>query len=176
MSSKNSKFLEFNGKIIYFIDVNGTNWIAIKPICEALGVDFEAQRKLLKNDVILSQLPSEQTVLANDNKLRKMICLPEFYIYGWIFGINSQSKQLKEYKWTCYELLYNHFHGTITRREKLLTQKCKDLIEIEKIELSLSSNSEFQRLTQLKSNINKTKKVLISLDKEVTASQLELFN
>jgi len=176
MSSKNSKFLEFNGKVIYFIDVNGTNWIAIKPICEALGVDFEAQRKLLKNDVVLSQLPSEQTVVANDNRLRKMICLPEFYIYGWIFGINSQSKELKEYKWKCYELLYNHFHGTITRREKLLTQKCKDLIEIEKIELSLSSNSEFQRLTQLKSNINKTKKVLISLDKEVTAAQLELFN
>ncbi len=34
------KFLEFNGKNIIFLNVDGTYWIALKPICEALGVDY----------------------------------------------------------------------------------------------------------------------------------------
>ena len=30
------KFLEFNGKTIYFLSKDGDYWVAIKPICDAL--------------------------------------------------------------------------------------------------------------------------------------------
>ena len=49
---KNSirKFLEFNGKVIYFLSKDGEYWIAIKPICEALGVYSPRQQKTIRAD------------------------------------------------------------------------------------------------------------------------------
>ena len=47
------KFLEFNGKNIIFININGSYWIALKPICEALEVDYIRCFKNAKNDPIL---------------------------------------------------------------------------------------------------------------------------
>lgn len=34
------KFLQFNGKTIYFQSYDGQFWIAIKPICEILNVNY----------------------------------------------------------------------------------------------------------------------------------------
>lgn len=124
------KFLEFNDKAIYFVAADGQYWIALKPICEALNVDYIRQFKNLKEDEILSQLLSEQTMVAADGKVRKMISLPEFYVYGWIFQIQSSSPELLKYKWECYRVLYNFFHGTITGRKNLLSAKAQAQIAI----------------------------------------------
>ncbi|MEM8568318.1 MAG: hypothetical protein AAGF85_17790 [Bacteroidota bacterium] len=35
---KHSKFLEFNGKTIVFLAIDGEYWIALRHICEALNV------------------------------------------------------------------------------------------------------------------------------------------
>ncbi len=69
MNKKVSKFLEFNGKRIVLLVKDGTWWIAVKPICEALGVDYIRQFKNLKANRILSQLLSEQTIVAADEKI-----------------------------------------------------------------------------------------------------------
>ena len=45
------KFLQFNGKTIYFQSYDGQFWIAIKPICEVLNVSYNPQVLALKNDV-----------------------------------------------------------------------------------------------------------------------------
>jgi hypothetical protein len=176
MKNEIRKFLEFNGKTIFFLDVEGTNWIAVKPICEALGIDYIQQYKNLKNDIFLSGVLCTHTMHDSSNRLQKMTCLPEFFIYGWIFSINSKNQELQQYKWECYRIIYNHFHGSVTRREKILLEKTKTEVEIEKLQAALNDNPEYKRLQELKSNVNQTKKQLNSLDKEVTASQLALFN
>ena len=56
MNKQVVKFLEFKGKNIVYLSVNGTYWIAIKPVCEALKVDYIAQFKNLKEDEILRPL------------------------------------------------------------------------------------------------------------------------
>ena len=48
MKSKIKKFLEFNGKTISFLCKEGEYWVAIKPICEALGVNYNRQYQNLK--------------------------------------------------------------------------------------------------------------------------------
>ena len=106
MKEEIKKFLEFNGKNIFFVAINGQYWIAIKPICRALNVDYIPQFKNLKEDEILGQLLSKQTMVGPDNKFRNHVCLPEFYIYGWIFQIQSQSPELLKYKWEWYRVLY----------------------------------------------------------------------
>lgn len=45
---KHEKFLEFNDKKIIFLSVDGTYWIALKPICEALNVDWNRSYQNVK--------------------------------------------------------------------------------------------------------------------------------
>ena len=175
MEQSIKRFLQFNGKNIYFLSANGSWWIAIKPICEALGVNYEQQRKNLKDDKILAQLPCEHTVVAADGKLRKMVCLPEFFVYGWIFSIQSQSKNLTDYKMKCYELLYNYFHGTLTIRNKFLREKVMVEEEIRLAKAELSTDEKFIRFKELESKRIFTKRALDKLDKELVTDQIELF-
>lgn len=151
MEKNIKRFLEFNGKNVYFTLVGENWWVAIKPICEALGVNYEQQRKNLKDDEILCQLPCEHTVVAADGRLRKMVCLPEFFIYGWIFSIQSSAPGLTAYKLKCYELLYQHFHGTLTKRNHYLKQKIELEVELQNHEKELMNNDQYVKLKELQS-------------------------
>ncbi len=175
MKQEIKKFLEFKGKTIYFIAADGQYWIAIKSICEALGVHYEHQRELLKNDKILGQLPRHHGVVAADNKLRKMVCLPEFYIYGWIFNIQSASPELLKYKWECYEVLYNYFHGSITGRKSLLQEKAKLQIEIDSV-FNRMPVEDSLLLSNATKKLNRINVKLRSLDGEMIQEERNLFN
>lgn len=114
MQKKIEKFLEFNGKRISILLADGSWWVAIRPICEVLNVDYHAQYKNLKEDEILCRVLSKQTTHDTTKRLQEMICLPEKYVYGWLFSLRSDSIELKSYKMKCYDVLYNHFHGALT--------------------------------------------------------------
>ena len=172
---KTEKFLQFNGKTIYFQSYDGQFWIAIKPICEALNLEYTRQFKNLKEDKILSQLLAEQPMVGADNRIRKMVSLPEKYIYGWLFSINSSSEDLKNYKKECYDVLYNYFHGTITGRKELLKLQIETDIEINIAESELLQSEAFQKLQELKKKSSTIKKELSKNDKEVK-DELTLFN
>lgn len=175
MKNNIERFLEFNGKVIYFLGKEGQWWIAIKPICEALGVDYERQRKNFKIDPFWDQLPSIQTVVAADNKARKMLCLPEPYIYGWISNIQSSSPELIAYRRECYEVLYNHFHGAIGGRKNFIATKAQIMIEREQLLSSLSNNPEFARLRELEKLDKQANASLKQFDKDLLNEQLFLF-
>ena len=175
MENSIKKFLEFNGKNVYFLSSNGIWWIAIKPICDALNVDYSRQLRTLKSDTILGQLWSLETIVAADGKLRKMVCLPEKFVYGWIFNIDSSSLKLHDYKWKCYELLYNYFHGTITERNKFLKEKIDVEREMNELKASLSTNEDFIKLKSLESRRIFTKRALDKLDKELVENQITIF-
>jgi hypothetical protein len=175
MDNNIKRFLQFNGKNVYFTAKDGSWYVAIKPICEALGVQYEHQRILLKKDKTWAQLPCEHMVVAADGKVRKMVCLPEFFIYGWIFSIQSQSEDLAQYKMKCYELLYNYFHGTITKRNQFLMQKVQTETEIAEMEKQMSSNADFVKYKELKSKKYHTQKALNKLDKDLITNQLPIF-
>jgi len=113
-------FIEFNGKRIHFVKKNGIYWIIIRSVCEALNVDYERQRRRINEDPILGSAPSNQTVqIEGDDQKRQYFCLPEEYIYGWIFSIQSNSEELLTYKKECYHVLFNHFHVVITKQTEL---------------------------------------------------------
>lgn len=174
-NTETKKFLEFNGKVIYFVAADGQYWIALKPICEALNVNWNRQFQNLKEDDILSQLFAEQQMVAADGKLRKMVALPEFYVYGWIFNIQSASPELLKYKWECYAVLYNHFHGMITQREQLLKTKTLAELEIDRLETELEDSEQYKKIQELKGNISKRTRLLNKLDKQLVSSQLDLW-
>ncbi len=174
MEKRIAQFLEFNGRRINVLTADGQWWVAIKPICEALSIDFEAQRKNLKNDEILGQLPSNQTVVAADGKAREMLCLPEKYVYGWLFSIRSDSNVLADYKRKCYDVLYNHFHAPLTGRMTSLNEKSAIDLKIEELENKMLDSAEYREIQELKKRKTAINAKLRQLDKELIAGQLSM--
>lgn len=174
MKTEIKKFLDFNGKSIYLLSANGTWYIAIKPICEALGVDYENQRRLLQKDQHLNQLPSKHTVVATDGKPREMVCLPEMFIYGWLFSLKSKSEALAQYKLECYKILYNHFHGTITQRVELLGRQDEVNREIREAQKALQESDAMKRLIEAKAKTKEIVKSLNDLDTNLVNRQYSI--
>lgn len=175
---KHENFLKFNGKTITYLSKNGNYWIPIKPILEALNMDSDRSIKTLKNDPILGSVRSVQTVQVANNGIiqgRKMTCIPEKFVYGWIFSLRSDSKQLIEYKRTCYELLYNHFHGTITNRKELLLERQALDAEINQIRSNIKSDERSVELRKIEYQRRKLSEALNKNDAE-NIRQTAMFN
>lgn len=165
---KHEKFLEFNGKKIIFLAIDGAYWIALKPICEALKIDYIRSFKNVKNDPILGSVLSKQTIQVSKNgkfQGRKMTCIPEQFIYGWIFSLRSDSTELTDYKKTCYQLLYNHFHGVITNRKELLLEEKEVQDRIAQIQHDLKeTDPKLKELEALKGKKRALRKSLSQAD------------
>ncbi len=167
-------FLELNGKIIVFLNKNGVYWIALRPICEALNVDFNHQHRTILSDPILGPESSNQTIQVPGSQSRKFFCLTEEYIYGWLFSINSDSPELIEYKKTCYHLLYQQFHGTITQRQAILQERNNIIDRITELSEKLSTNTDFNELNNLRTKNMRIEKDLKKLDEQLAAGQTML--
>ncbi len=108
MNEKVRKFLEFNGKSIHFLASDGQFWIAIKPICEVLEVDYSNEIAKIEKSDFLSEHASEHTIVSIDGELQKMVCLPEWIFYGWLFKIESDAPGLLDFKMECFAILNNN--------------------------------------------------------------------
>ncbi len=168
------KFLEFNGTRISVLSSNGTWYIAIKPICEALKVDYIEQFKNLKSDEILNQLLCERTTVAADGKMRNMACLPERYVYGWLFSIRSDSQDLKAYRLKCYDILYAHFHGAMTARVDTLQQRSEVDSQIVALRQKIDESPYAMEIQELKRKKAEISARLKKIDRDLLAGQLTL--
>ena len=108
------------------MDDKGIEYVAIRPICTALNINYKAQHKRISNDDLLSHLLSKQKTTGADEKRREMLCLPVIFVFGWIFSINSTSQNLNQYKLGCIWALYDHFYG----RAKFELQKRINILEL----------------------------------------------
>ncbi|MYM13709.1 phage antirepressor N-terminal domain-containing protein [Muribaculum intestinale] len=103
------------------IGEDGSIFVPVKPICQALTVDFSAQAQHIKRHYILGSIVVTLTTVAADEKEREMLCLPLEYIYGWLFTIDagrvaeSRRESVANYQIECYKALYEHFTGSMQR-------------------------------------------------------------
>ena len=167
------EFLQFNNVNLIIVEKDGVDYIALKPILDSLNLPADSTLKRTKRDRFLGSYTSIMDVQVGEKgkkQRRNMICLPEKYIYGWIGHLNGDTPELAEYKETCYELLYNHFKGTIGNRKKILLEKRAVEIRIKEIKNILQNNDPVQKelLTlelqkkQLGSQLDKIDKKLIA--------------
>ena len=100
-------------------------FVAIRPICEALGVDPEGQRQRIERDEILGPTACMIKAVAGDGKDREMYAIPYCYVFGWLFSIDiskvneNVKASVLEYKLACYKALFTHF----TEPQTFLKQK-----------------------------------------------------
>lgn len=110
------------------IRVNGVDIVAtseglipIRPICEALGIDYSRQLKKVKESEDFASIVGVTPTVGADGKEREMVCLPIEFIYGWLFTINPDNvkeearAKVRRYRMECYHALYLYFHRPMER-------------------------------------------------------------
>lgn len=151
------KFITFRDRPIYYVVVDGINYVLIRPICDALEVDGEWQIKAITANEDLAPERCEHTVqLPSDSQLRKYICLPEEFIYGWLFGIkysntmaDETKENLRQYKRECYDVLYRHFHAKVRSITESIKERASLEVEAKKIKARLMENEDFVRWQEI---------------------------
>lgn len=171
------KLLILIGFSLISLTMNGVSpyllLVPIRPICEALGVDFAGQSVKLKEHPILSSTVDLRSMVAADGKNREMLCLPIRYVFGWLFTINpaNVNEEVREalisYQHECYDALYNHFFGSQKRQLE------QNQIEITLLEELADLNQQQQ---QLKQTISEKRKKLDKLREERLKNEPQLFD
>ena len=115
--------VSFNNQSLITIEQNGSHYVAMKPICENIGLSWEPQLLRIKRDNVLSSTMIVMIIVAEDGKKREMICLPIEYLNGWLFGIDINRckpeirNTLIKYKKECYQALHDYwFNGKAERK------------------------------------------------------------
>jgi len=172
-----NQIITVNEKEISIESHNNEKFVAIKPICEAIGVDYDNQIEKINNDEILSQLTPLKGVVAADGKTRKMRVISLRYVFGWLFTINPNKvkpeikQDIINYKKQCYDALFD----TFTKRTSILKEKTNYQIEIERLESNWRKTDEYQKIQDLKKQQKNATQRLNNLDKNIVNEQLDLF-
>lgn len=104
-----------DGEILAIIE-NDEVYVPIKPICEDIGLRWNGQLRLIKNNKILSSTMHVTCIVAKDNKSREMLCLPLTVLDGWLFKIpverysGDKKEKILKYQYECFRVLYEYFH------------------------------------------------------------------
>jgi hypothetical protein len=138
--SKTIKVAKINEVDILVIE-NGEKRVAIKPICQALGIDPDSQRKKLTTDPILSSVTVLSTATGSDGKQYEMVTIPLKFVFGWLFRIDSRNvneaarDSVLKYQLMCYEALYDYFSSYadfVEQKQRAIEQQL-DIVEKAKI-------------------------------------------
>lgn len=152
-------------------------FVAIRPICEALGVDPEGRRQRIERDEILGLVACMIKAVAADGKDREMYAIPYCYVFGWLFSIdisrvNESIKALVlEYKLACYKALFTHFTEPQTflkQKQTVIEQKVTEYQECQR------RFKDAQKLmNEAKTELNQVMKITID-DWRANNCQLDL--
>lgn len=163
---------KINGVDIVTVERDGEIFVPIKPICEAIGIDVDAQRNKLNSDQFFNSTTAIIAAVAADEKEREMYCIRLRDVYGWLATINpgkvapEARETVSRYRRECYDVLYEHFTGSMRRT-----------IETNNAEIALLQqiNSAISEEKEAKSRRKKAEEALGKLRTERLNPQPSLF-
>ena len=106
--------VEFHGTTLIATIIDGTPFVALKPICEALGLDRKAQQDRIKRHPVLSK-GGVVTTLPSGGGDQQTLMLPLDKLNGWLFGVSvtrvrpELRERLTQYQSECFDVLARHF-------------------------------------------------------------------
>lgn len=163
---------KINGVDIMTVEYNGEIFVPIKPICAALGIDFAAQYNKLQRDETLGSAIAIIATTGADGKTYEMVALSLKFVYGWLFTINpgkvapEAREAVSRYRRECYDILYEHFAGSV--RKTIETNEAE-------IRLLKEINSAISEEKEAKSRRKKAEESLEKLRSERLNPQPTLF-
>jgi len=165
-----------NNKKIVVIK-NGEEIVAVKPICEALGIDFDWQNKRIKEDEILGQLHKISYATGSDGKRYEMVTIPFKFVFGWLFSVNTKKvapearEKMIKYKLECYNALYDHFTAYaefVEEKQQKIDEKLEELLAVK-----YDFNSAKTRLKTAEKELEEIRHISFD-DYKMNKSQLSL--
>ncbi|MDR0274107.1 MAG: hypothetical protein LBI48_01965 [Burkholderiaceae bacterium] len=107
--------VDFHGTSLYATAINGVPHVAIKPICDALTVNAQAQFRRIQRHPVLSKGVAVMAIPSAGGD-QETVCLPLNFLNGWLFGISAarvrdavRRARLIEYQRECFDVLARHF-------------------------------------------------------------------
>ena len=87
----------YEDRLIVQLGEDGEIYVALRPIVEALGLDWSGQLQRIKRDPVLSEEITTISVVITPTQMPRergegskyYVCLPKQYLSGFLFGINA---------------------------------------------------------------------------------------
>lgn len=104
----------FHGTPLTVITHDSQQLVAMKPIVEAIGLQWEAQYKRIQRHPVLKPAMSIMDIPSAGGNQRTA-CLPIDYLNGWLFGVdvNRVREEIRDtliqYQRECYQVLSNYW-------------------------------------------------------------------
>ena len=89
ISTPETALVPFHGHQLLTIKDGETIRVAMRPICEAIGLDWSGQLQRINRHPVLGPTVGMTPTVAEDGKQRETITLPLDYLNGWLFGIDT---------------------------------------------------------------------------------------
>lgn len=112
-----SEVVIFHGDAIHAERMDGRVIVAVKPIVERLGIDWNGQFQRIKRDEVL-EASMCVTHIETPAGPRESVGLPLELLPGFLFGISAERVSdpaaraaIIAYKRECHEVLFRHFFG-----------------------------------------------------------------
>lgn len=177
-----TKFVTINETQVPVVFDDGVNYIPIRPMCQALGLDPKHHILSLKSDPILGDAYCYTNTHDTSGREQKMGALPEKYIYGWLFSIQERGQMseetkllLRKYKRLCYDVLFDYFHGISAKRKRKLLKQNENEARIKELKAELSQTELAKEIRQLEADNKGIRQDLKNYDTE-EVRQLTLFD
>lgn len=117
--------VNFKNDTLFAIESEEGIHVAIKPICDSLGIEWRKQRERIQRDPILSE-GSTMMGLPSPGGQQETVVLRLDLVSGWLMGIDESRVKDEEtrqrvlaYKRECHAVLYGHFFKRSTGAEIL---------------------------------------------------------
>ncbi len=108
--------VNFRNDTLFAVERDDGVYVAVKPICDTLGIAWQSQHQRLKDDPVLSE-GITTVVIPSPGGAQETTCLSMDMISGWLFKIDTRRvkeearPKLMAYQRECYQVLAKHFAG-----------------------------------------------------------------
>lgn len=130
--------IKFHNQALSTVQHNGQPYVAMKPIVEAIGLDWDGQRQRIRRHQVLSEGAVMITAVAEDGRKRQMSFLPLKMLNGWLFGIDVNRVKpeirdtLIDYQRECFDVLNDYWNKgvAINPRQCLTPEQQRHIQEL----------------------------------------------
>lgn len=113
--------ISFYGNQILTVEQDGIQYVAMKPLCESIGLTWGSQYNRGKRNQILNPTVFIMKIAAEDGKNREMQMLPVKFLQGWLFSVDANrvkpeiKDRLLDYQKECFDVLNNYWKNKVVQ-------------------------------------------------------------
>lgn len=126
--------IDFHGQTLLATIQDNVVYTALKPICENIGLSWNAQFERIKRDEVLVE-GIRMIRTPTKGGFQDVVCLPLTLLNGWLFGVdtNRVKAEIREtlitYKKECYQALFDYWNNGVAVNPRATKDERKPLVQ-----------------------------------------------